>query len=349
MANDSTLTHEYLTILGLPAFSEASTAMLLGKDNPVIAEGRAFGVQCLSGTGSLRVAADFLAQVLGRKTVYYSDPSWPNHALVFKKAGFTEVKTYRYWDEKTKSLDFTGMIQDLQAAPQDSIIVLHACAHNPTGVDPTDDQWKQIADLMQEKKLFPFFDCAYQGFATGDLDSDARIVRYFTERGFELFCAQSFAKNFGLYSERAGNLVVVTKDAKNVANIKSQLTILIRGNYSNPPAHGARIVLKVLTTPSLYEEWRGHIKTMSSRIIDMRKGLRERLEKLSTPGSWDHITNQIGMFSYTGLTPKQIEYLVEDKHIYLVKAGRISMCGVNTGNIDYVAESIKEAVVKFPA
>ena len=229
------------------------------------------------------------------------------------------------------------------------MIVLHACAHNPTGVDPTDDQWKQIADLMEEKKLFPFFDCAYQGFATGDLDTDSRIVRYFAGRGFELFCAQSFAKNFGLYSERAGNLVIITKDANNVANVKSQLTILIRGNYSNPPAHGARIVHKVLTNPALYEEWKGHIKSMSSRIIEMRKGLRDRLEKLSTPGSWSHITSQIGMFSYTGLTAKQIEYLVEEKHIYLVKSGRISMCGVNTGNIDYLAESIKEAVVKFPA
>jgi len=265
MAADTTLTHEYLMILGLPAFSEAATGMLLGKDSPVVSEGRAFGIQCLSGTGSLRVAGDFLAQV------------------------------------------------------------------------------------MEKGNLLPFVDCAYQGFASGDLDKDARIVRYFVGRGFELFCAQSFAKNFGLYSERAGNLTIVVKDANVVANIKSQMTILIRGNYSNPPAHGARVVLKVLSSPDLYEEWKGCIRLMANRIIDMRKGLRERLEKLSTPGSWSHITSQIGMFSYTGLTLEQISYLVEEKHIYLVKSGRISMCGVNTGNIDYLAESIKEAVVKFPA
>lgn len=349
MANDETLNHEYLTILGSPMFSEAATAMLLGKDNPLVTNGNAFGIQCLSGTGSLRVGADFLAQVLGYKTAYYSAPSWPNHLLVFKKAGFTDVKTYRYWDAANRSLDFAGMIEDLKAAPEKSVVVLHACAHNPTGIDPTDDQWKQIADVCAEKKLFPFFDSAYQGFATGDLEQDSKTVRYFAQRGFELFCAQSFAKNFGLYSERAGNLVIISNKAENVAKVKSQITILIRGNYSNPPAHGCRIVHRVLTTPALYEEWTENIKMMANRIMDMRKGLRERLEKLSTPGKWDHITSQIGMFSFTALTPQQVAFLVDDKHIYLTKNGRISLCGLNTKNLDYVADSIKEAVTKFPA
>jgi aspartate aminotransferase len=201
---------------------------------------------------SISLFPDFLAQVLGKRTVYYSSPSWPNHNLVFQKAGFTEVRTYRYWDPVNKALDFVGMLEDLKGSPEGAVVILHACAHNPTGkslefncefgqsvvsnvsrtgIDPTDEQWKQIADLMQEKKLFPFFDCAYQGFATGDLEKDSSAVRYFVSRGFEIFCSQSFAKNFGLYSERAGNLVVVTNDASNVANIKSQLTILIRGNY----------------------------------------------------------------------------------------------------------------------
>lgn len=330
-------------------FSEVSTAVLLGADNPVITEGRAFGIHCLGGTGSLRVGADFLSQILGRKVAYYSNPSWPNHPLLFKQSGFTDIKTYRYWDAANKSLDFAGMIEDLKSAPEGAVIVLHAVAHNPTGIDPTEEQWKEIADVIEQRKLFPYFDCAYQGFASGDLDRDARAVRYFVSRGFELFCAQSFSKNFGLYNERVGNLVIVTKDPSTVSNIKSQITILIRGNYSNPSAHGARVVHRVLTNPTLSEQWKGHIKTMSSRIMEMRKKLREKLESLGTPGKWDHITSQIGMFSYTGLTPDQVDYLVNEKHIYLVKSGRISMAGLNSKNVDYVAESIKEAVAKYPA
>lgn len=349
MANDDTLNHEYLTILGSPMFSEAVTGLLLGPDNPLIKEGLAFGLQTLSGTGALRVGADFLAQVLGRKVAYYSAPSWPNHLLVFKKAGFEDVKTYRYWDAQKLGFNFDGMMEDLNNAPEGAVIVLHACAHNPTGIDPSEDQWKQIADLMEKKKLFPFFDCAYQGFASGDLDKDAKAVRYFASRGFEMFASQSFAKNFGLYSERAGNLVVITKNQATVAPVKSQFTILVRGNYSNPPAHGCRIVHRVLTDAALYEEWKENIKTMSNRILDMRKALRTKLEAIGCPGSWNHITDQIGMFSYTGLTPEQCTFLVNEKHIYLPKSGRVSICGLNTSNVDYVAESIKEAIVKVPS
>ena len=241
------------------------------------------------------------------------------------------------------------MMEDLKSAPAGTVVILHACAHNPTGIDPSDEQWVKIADVMAERNLFPFFDCAYQGFASGDLEKDARTVRSFVERGFELFCAQSFAKNFGLYNERAGNLVVVVKNPANIPNIKAQLTIIVRGNYSNPPNHGVRIVLRVLTDPALYQEWKGCIKTMANRIIEMRSGLRSRLEANGTPGKWDHITSQIGMFSFTGLTEDQVKYLVDDCHIYLTKNGRFSMCGLNTKNLDYVAASIKDAVTKFPS
>ncbi len=240
------------------------------------------------------------------------------------------------------------MIEDLNNAPEGAVIILHACAHNPTGVDATKEQWAKIADVMEAKKLFPFFDCAYQGFASGDLDKDAWSVRYFAdERNFEIFCAQSFSKNFGLYNERAGNLTVVLKDASIIPNVKSQFTLLIRANYSNPPAHGSRIVDLVLSDEALFAEWRGNIKTMADRIIAMRAGLRERLEKLGTPGKWNHITDQIGMFSFTGLTPDMCTFLINEKHIYLLKNGRISMCGVTPNNLDYVAESINEAVNKF--
>jgi len=341
------INHEYLPVLGMDSFSKAATSMLLGEDSPALAEGRAFGIQSLSGTGALRNGAEFLKRILGANTVYYSDPTWGNHGLIFKNAGFTELRKYRYWDNKAKAIAWEGMVEDLNNAPAKSIIILHACAHNPTGMDLSKEQWAKVADICQEKDLFPFFDCAYQGFASGCLDTDAWAVRFFVSRGFELFCSQSFSKNFGLYNERAGNLTVVMKDQSNVVNFKSQITLIIRAMYSNPPAHGVRIVDTVLNDPDLYQEWRDCIRTMSSRIIDMRSGLRKRIEDLGTPGDWSHITTQIGMFSYVGLSEEQCIFLQKEKHLYLLKSSRISMCGVTPGNIDYVAKAIHEAVTKF--
>jgi len=341
------INHEYLPVLGLESFSAAATAMLLGEESAAVQEKRAFGIQCLSGTGALRVAAEFLKRILHKDVVYYSDPTWGNHGLIFKNASFTSINKYRYWNPDTKGLDLAGMLEDLRNAPEGAIIILHACAHNPTGVDPSEEDWKQIADVIQEKKLFPLFDSAYQGFASGCLDRDAWTVRYFLERGFELFCSQSFSKNFGLYNERAGNLSVVVNDQSKIASMKSQFTLIVRAMYSNPPAHGVRIVDTVLKDPAMYEEWRECIRTMSSRIIAMRKGLRERLEKLGTPGTWNHITEQIGMFSYVGLSVEMCIFLQKERSLYLLKSGRMSMCGVTPGNIDYVAESIHAAVTKF--
>jgi len=243
-------------------------------------------------------------------------------------------------------LDLNGMLEDLRKAPENAVVILHAVAHNPTGVDPTQEQWKEIAKVVEERKLFPLMDSAYQGFASGDLDRDGWAVRYFVERGFELLCCQSFAKNFGLYNERVGNITLVTKNPENLARVQSQITLLIRGMYSNPPQHGARIVATALNDPSLFEEWRVCIKTMSDRIRQMRSGLKDRLVALGTPGTWDHIVNQIGMFSYTGLTVKQVEFLRAEKHIYMLKSGRINMCGLTLANLDYVANAIHEAVTK---
>jgi len=341
------INHEYLPVLGLQSFSDNATKMLLGENSSAIKEGRGFGVQCLSGTGALRNGAEFLHRILGYDTYYVSDPTWGNHNLIFKNAGFTSANKYRYWEPNQKAFNFDGMMADLDAAPENSVVILHACAHNPTGIDPSKEQWMKIADLVERKKLFPFFDCAYQGFASGCLDTDAWSVRYFADRGFEMFISQSFSKNFGLYNERTGNLTVLLHDSNLVANFKSQMTLVIRAMYSNPPAHGARIVDLVLNEPRLYSMWQDCIKTMANRIIDMRKGLRERLEKLGTPGKWNHITDQIGMFSFTGLNPDMTNFLVKEKHVYLLKNGRISMCGITPSNIDYVAESICEAVKKF--
>ncbi|CAL4060896.1 unnamed protein product, partial [Meganyctiphanes norvegica] len=333
----------------LPAFPHAAcvpSRSLRSLTQPARAESvRATGIQTLSGTGGLRVAADFLHSILKHNTFYYSTPTWGNHRLIFLNAGFTEAKQYRYWDEKTKGLDFAGWVEDLRNAPENSVIIMHACAHNPTGVDPTMDQWKEIADVCEERKLFPLFDSAYQGFASGDLDKDAQAIRYFASRGFEMLITQSFAKNFGLYNERVGNMVILVKDPAVIVPMRSQITLIVRGNYSNPPNHGARIVSRVLNDPARFQQWRDHILTMSGRIKEMRTGLRERLEKLGTPGTWGHITDQIGMFSFTGLTAVQAKHLADKYSIYLLSSGRINICGLTTGNIDYVAEAINDAVL----
>jgi aspartate aminotransferase len=240
------------------------------------------------------------------------------------------------------------MKKAISEAPEHSIILLHACAHNPTGVDPTQAQWKELAVLLRQKSHFPFFDCAYQGFASGDLAKDAWAVRYFVEQGFELCIAQSFAKNFGLYGERAGCFHFVTgagADAqKTIERIASQLAILQRSEISNPPAYGARIASAVLNDEALFKEWEANLRTMAGRIIDMRKALRFKLEDLGTPGTWNHITDQIGMFSFTGLSEKQVLELRDAAHVYMTKNGRISMAGLNTGNVEYFAKAVDKVV-----
>lgn len=255
---------------------------------------------------------------------------------------------YPYFSKETKGLDFDGMIDTLDKAPEGSIILLHACAHNPTGVDPTQEQWKKIAEVMKERSLFPFFDTAYQGFASGDLNKDGWAIRYFVEQGFELCIAQSYAKNFGLYGERAGCFHFVTGPASDaedtIKRIASQLAILQRSEISNPPAYGARIAALCLNDKELFAEWEDNLRTMSGRIIDMRKALRGKLEELDTPGTWNHITDQIGMFSFTGLTEKQVLKIREEAHVYMTKNGRISMAGLNTKNVEYVAKAIDKVV-----
>jgi len=274
--------------------------------------------------------------------VYLPQPTWPNHTQIFGRG--SPVKTYRYWDANSRGLDIDGMLADLRTATDRSFIVLHACAHNPTGVDPTVAQWKQIAAVCKQKNHIPFFDSAYQGFATGSLENDAFAVRYFVDQGFEMLCAQSFAKNFGLNDCRVGSLSVVCDDDKKAAAVSSQLELVIRANYSNPPSHGARIVHTVLSDPEMAAEWREELKIMSGRIVAMRKVLYDELVRLGTPGDWTHITSQIGMFSYTGLGKAQCKELREKLHVYLLMDGRISMAGINTGNYKYLAQCIDHVV-----
>ncbi|KAK9448064.1 pyridoxal phosphate-dependent transferase [Limtongia smithiae] len=348
LKDDPTLDHEYLPITGLPDFTAASAKLVLGADADAIKTDRVASVQTISGTGANHLGALFLARhppttSNGTPSVYISSPTWPNHKQIFANVGIP-VKEYPYWDAATLGLDLTGFLATLEAADPGSIILLHACAHNPTGVDPTPDQWKTIAEVMIRRNLFAFFDCAYQGFASGDLDKDAWAVRYFLSLGVELLVCQSFAKNFGLYGERAGALHVVSSSADVSVAVKSQLALLQRSEISNPPAYGARIVAKVLNDPTLFNEWTVDLKIMAGRIQEMRKVLFDKLIELGTPGTWNHIIDQIGMFSFTGLTPAQVAKITKEYHVYLTANGRISMAGLNSHNVEYFAKAVDSVV-----
>ncbi|KAG6911450.1 hypothetical protein DXG01_014524 [Tephrocybe rancida] len=351
LLKDTSLDHEYLPITGLASFTSAAAKLILGASSPALQDQRTVSVQTISGTGANHLGALFLSRfytwVDAPKTIYLSKPTWANHHAIFKNVGIEPVD-YPYYDPKTIGLDFKGFIGSLQEAPERSVFLLHACAHNPTGVDPTEEQWKAVADVMLAKKHYAFFDCAYQGFASGDLDKDAWAVRYFVDRGVALLVCQSFAKNAGLYGERVGALHVVSDTPEAAGRIKSQLSVLQRSEISNPPTYGARLMRQVsliLNDAELFEEWKEDIRTMAGRIIAMRKELYRLLtDELKTPGSWEHIINQIGMFSFTGINVSQSKRLVEEAHVYLTLNGRISMAGLNTKNVGYFAESLDKVV-----
>jgi len=339
---DPSLNKEYLPIGGDAAFIAASQRSIFG-DCAAVNEKRVAGVQTLSGTGALRILSNFLANNFPGITIYKSSPTWGNHRKVFLKAGLNQ-KDYRYWDPKTKGLDIDGMCEDLSNAPAGSVVLLHACAHNPTGVDPTEEQWKRICQVMKANNLLAFFDSAYQGYASGSLDKDAFAVQYFLSQGMEMVCAQSYSKNLGLYGERVGCASVVCKTVAIREACDTQLRAIIRPMYSNPPKHGCYIAKRVLTTPETFEEWKGELGVMSGRILKMRAALRKALEDRKCPGTWNHITDQIGMFSYTGLTPEQVAYIEKKYHVYMLSSGRVSMAGVASKNVDYIADAITDAV-----
>ncbi|XP_032290497.1 uncharacterized protein [Drosophila virilis] len=344
IVKDPKLTHEYLPILGNAEFTKAATELILGKDCKAIEENRIVAAQAISGTGAVRLAAEFMSQIMKRRTCYMPQPTWDNHFSIFKAAGFKHLKHCPYWNAKKQKIDISKLLAALSEAPEGAVVVFQAAAHNPTGMDPTKKQWKQIAEVIKQRKLFPFFDVAYQGFASGDPDRDAWAVRYFVKEGIETLIAQSFSKSMGLYNERIGNLVIVLKDPKHAKAVASQITNLIRNSYSNPPAFGSRIVAKLLTNEENKHIWLQHLSEMSDRVKTMRRELAERLTELETPGTWDHIVKQRGMFSMLALQPEQCEKLIRDKHIYLLRSGRINICGLNTKNLEYVAESISEVI-----
>jgi aspartate aminotransferase, mitochondrial len=334
-----------LPITGLADLNKAAVKLAYGEDASAVKQGLVAVTQSLSGTGALRIGGAFLARFYPHsKRIYLPTPSWGNHTPIFRDSGL-EVHQYRYFDKKTIGLDLDGMLADLKQAPDQSIVVLHACAHNPTGVDPTFDQWKQISQVMKQKGHFAFFDMAYQGFASGDITKDAAGFRQFLRDGHSVCLAQSFAKNMGMYGERVGAFSIACANPDEQKAVESQVKILVRPMYSNPPLGGARIVSTVLNSPDLYQEWLGEVKKMADRIITMRTQLKAGLKEAGSVKNWDHITKQIGMFCYSGLTAEQVERLMKEHHVYLTKDGRISMAGITSHNVKYLANAI-HAVTK---
>ena len=331
-------THGYLPIDGVASLNKAAQVLALGADSSVIAEKRAVTVQSVGGTGALKIGADFLKQLLPHAKVAISNPSWENHRALFENAGF-EVVQYPYYDAQTHGLDFDGMIAGLKALPAGSIAILHACCHNPTGIDPTLEQWKIIAQTVQAGQLIPFLDNAYQGFGQG-LEADGQAIRLFAQMGMMMFISSSFSKSFSLYGERIGALTIVTGSQDEATRVLSQVKRVVRTNYSSPPTLGGAVVAQILNTPELNDMWVNELGGMRDRIHDMRQQFVHKLAALGVKQNFDFVLAQQGMFSYSGLTADQVEALRKDHGIYAISTGRICVAALNSHNIDAVTKAI---------
>lgn len=335
---ESSAPHGYLPIDGIAKYNKGAQELLLGKGSPLIAEGRAVTVQAVGGTGALKIGADFLRQLLPQSKVYISDPSWENHRALFEFAGFT-VENYPYYDAASHGLNFAGMLEKIQSLPTQSIVVLHACCHNPTGVDLNASQWKQVAETIKARNLVPFLDIAYQGFGAG-LNEDAEVVRTFADMGLTMLVSSSFSKSFSLYGERVGALTLITSSKDEATRVLSQVKRVVRTNYSNPPTHGGVVVANILADEKLFATWEEDLKEMRDRIRLMREKLVAKLKDKGVKQNFDFIITQRGMFSYSGLNAEQVERMRTEHGVYAVSSGRICMAAVNSGNIDAVATAI---------
>lgn len=328
----------YQPIDGSPGYNYQVRSLVFDGALEPVTNGRVITAQALGGTGALKIGADLLAQVTPQSRVYISSPTWANHRGIFEGAGF-DVTTYRYFDADQNGVDVEGMLEDLTAAQPGSIVILHACCHNPTGYDLTHEQWTQVIDVICERRLIPFLDMAYQGFGEG-VTADAHAVRAFAERVDVMFIASSFSKNLGLYGERVGALSIMCTDPDEASRVQSQLKRHIRRNYSNPPSHGATIVANILADDTLRSDWYEELAAMRTRMTQARAHLVEGLEAAGVD-DMGHIANQQGMFSFTGLTPEQMQRLRNEFAIYgTTDNGRICVAALNSGNLDYVVESI---------
>ncbi|MGR7921134.1 amino acid aminotransferase [Zobellella sp. An-6] len=335
-------TKNYLSIEGTEAYGRVVQQLLFGAGSAVTEAGRARTAQAPGGTGALRIAGEFIARQLDSNTVWISNPTWANHRAVFTAAGL-EVKEYGYYNADTKDLDFDAMLADLAQAKAGDVVLLHGCCHNPTGIDPTAEQWQQLAKLSAEKGWLPLFDFAYQGFAKG-IEEDAYGLRVFAEHNKELLIASSFSKNFGLYNERVGAFTLVASDAAVADTAFSQVKTIIRANYSNPPSHGAAVVALVAEDPELYQDWLNELAEMRDRIQEMRTLLVEKLSGRGVDQDFSFIARQNGMFSFSGLNKEQVERLKNEFGIYIVGSGRISVAGITKSNIDALCDAIAAVI-----
>ncbi len=335
-------TKSYLPIEGIPAFNQQAQVMLFGADLAAMVGARAVTVQTLGGTGALKVGADFLKRFFPTSQVWISNPSWENHRALFEAAGFV-VNDYPYYDPQTHGLDFSSMLDTFKRLPARSIVLLHACCHNPTGVDPSQEEWMRLVDFFQTADLIPFLDFAYQGFSEG-IDADAFAVRAFAEAGIPCLIANSFSKSFNLYRERVGALTVLSANDEEAKRVRSQIKRLIRTNYSNPPSHGGQIVAAVLTDAELRARWECELAEMRERIRLMRGLFVRRLREKGVEQDFSFIERQRGMFSYSGLPREAVDRLRNEYSIYIVGSGRICVAALNEKNIDYVCETIAEAL-----
>jgi aromatic-amino-acid transaminase len=341
--SEKPLSKNYLPIDGLKAYDVAVQELVFGAKSEALRAGRIVTVQTLGGTGGLKVGADLLRRINPEAQIWISDPSWENHRALFEYAGY-KVNTYPYYHAPTHGVDFEGMMAALRALPEGSIAVLHACCHNPTGVDLSAEQWEDVIDAVNARGLVPFLDLAYQGFAEG-IDADAGAVRRFTERCPAVFVSSSFSKSLSLYGERVGALSVVTQDADEAGRTLSQLKRVIRTNYSNPPTHGGQAVAMVLTTPDLRALWERELGGMRERIKTMRRQLVEKIRAIRADFDFSFVVRQRGMFSYSGLSREQVRRLREEYSVYAIDSGRICVAALNSRNIDYAARSIASVLV----
>ena len=339
---ESALPRGYLPIDGLPEYDRTVQALVFGEQSPARAQKRVVTVQALGGTGALKVGADFLRRIDASAEVWISDPSWENHRALFENAGFP-VRSYPYYAAASHGVKFAAMLDALHGLRAGTIVVLHACCHNPTGVDITPEQWGEVIELVRSRGLIPFLDIAYQGFGEG-IDADAQPVRRFAEAGIPLFVANSFSKSFSLYGERVGALSVVADSQDEAARVLSQLKRIVRTNYSNPPTHGGRIVASVLASAELRSRWEDELAHMRERIRSMRRQLVEQIQARVAGADFSFVMRQRGMFSYSGLSKEQVQRLREEFSVYAIDTGRICVAALNARNLDYVAEAIARVI-----
>ena len=332
----------YLPIEGIAAYDQAVQKLLFGSDSELLAAGRVVTTQSVGGTGALKTGADFLKRLLPNAVVAISDPSWENHRALFEAAGFP-VQNYSYYDAANHGVNRAGMLADLKSLPPRSIVVLHACCHNPTGVDLSLDDWQAVLDVVREREHVPFLDIAYQGFGDG-IEQDAAAVRLFSDSGLNFLVSSSFSKSFSLYGERVGALSIVTNSKEEAGRVLSQAKRVIRTNYSNPPTHGATVVASVLNSVELRAMWEQELGEMRERIRDMRMAMVEQLAAQGAKRDFSFVARQRGMFSYSGLTAEQVERLKNEFAIYAVGTGRICVAALNRNNLDAVTRAIAQVI-----